>query len=1025
MGQSTSTALVPGDLSAAPPAAGEKEDAIDILKSVLDRDGFVLERADMKTRWQKNLDEFTCLDESTQRLRVCLTHDGRIRPVNDDDNGVFHSLLQMVENKVHSNYLPDRPRIHEALQAGHQVLDLQVPGTNLAEQLSFVSGEKLLLRVFSEDTPAAEPLVRRCSAEQVVEHVLGVLRTGADSVNLVLGYEMLQLKYDKMDVVEEADHRVRPWVVTHYAWGPVRHFRLWPEPDSLQQYLDVMADATRNAFEVQQRLLRELRRSGHDQEEVERFLDRTGGDGSDQGLVHAKTDKLLRMMAKKAAMRGFWIQETDENFHPLDGELPREGKGGRMDPPKPPPRVRIATVEHTMKALIRQLGVLAGDVQKWQLMLDWEPRFAKTMKESLHEAQRLRMMGDESGHVRMALKTVELMEKMTPSQRLGTAKLNNTEWYAVVMANKQIVDEMFETFQQGGIPRERFEKMLEQHCKRVIGMVEGTLLPMAEHNRDLERQVMCLRQKADYLRYMYFWLPRWRQYEDDIVQTYRRAIEMASGLHPRHVIGSSVFVNLACFYAECKRDIEMATMVCKDGKAWGHRHTDHLPTAGEIFGFTLLERNHEALESQLVLLELSFEDEDLKVHEEALGSAWNEEEPQNLISPPPTEAKLFDEALESHGRGEDCLADWGSHAKLLAATWAGKAGICSDRRDGPPPSGSPFAAAKAPPGVDEGELSEAEEKEEGGKTLQQWATSLARSVGATQLTKEQQKECKAVRRWLSAMPCHQHVLNEGELDEEASDMIMQMRWVDVVEMPNAGANTLTTRGTRRTRGGAYGDQKLFLVACVVRLNPKVMGGERRGRGRLRTSSLGDAGWSPELVSNIGKWPPRRAGDGKTTLRIEKSELLSELALQLTDDGVVKKPMTLELDHLLAGDTLQMTGDLDGYGCYAGVRLLREQKLKVPATLTFIPAMKVKNAYLESDERPIVAKTDYCERHLNFVGWRDGHHNLKASSSFTSLADLAEDIRESKLRAKDPRMPKRIPGFSARRAPVLAMNRGCN
>lgn len=34
----------------------------------------------------------------------------------------------------------------------------------------------------------------------------------------------------------------------------------------------------------------------------------------------------------------------------------------------------------------------------------------------------------------------------------------------------------------------------------VIRMVEGTLLPMAEHNRDLERQVMCLRQKADYLR---------------------------------------------------------------------------------------------------------------------------------------------------------------------------------------------------------------------------------------------------------------------------------------------------------------------------------------------------------------------------------------------------------------------------------------------------------------------------------------------------------------------------------------------
>ena len=74
----------------------------------------------------------------------------------------------------------------------------------------------------------------------------------------------------------------------------------------------------------------------------------------------------------------------------------------------------------------RILTETGPDQLSWFFHLQ-EPRFAKTMKESLHEAQRLRMMGDESGHVRMALKTVELMEKMTPSQRLGTAKLNNTE----------------------------------------------------------------------------------------------------------------------------------------------------------------------------------------------------------------------------------------------------------------------------------------------------------------------------------------------------------------------------------------------------------------------------------------------------------------------------------------------------------------------------------------------------------------------------------------------------------------------
>ena len=59
----------------------------------------------------------------------------------------------------------------------------------------------------------------------------------------------------------------------------------------------------------------------------------------------------------------------------------------------------------------------------------------------------------------------------------------------------------------------------------------------------------------------------------------------------------------------------------------------------------------------------------------------------------------------------------------------------------------------------------------------------------------------------------------------------------------------------------------------------------------------------------GKKPPTSFGwfqdppplpSTKKPGRIEKSELLSELALQLTDDGVVKKPMTLELDHLLAG-----------------------------------------------------------------------------------------------------------------------------
>eukprot|EP00435_Cladocopium_sp_Y103_P010188 s1370_g2.t1 len=472
---------------------------------------------------------------------------------------------------------------------------------------------------------------------------------------------------------------------------------------------------------------------------------------------------------------------------------------------------------------------------------------------------------DESGHVRMALKTVELMEKMTLTQRLGTAKLNNTEWYAVVMANKQIADEMFETFQQATL-----------QVSYSNGGGHPTSHGRAQSRPDLERQVMCLRQKADYLRYMYFWLPGARQHEDEIVQTYRRAAEMANGLHPRHVIGSSVFVNLACFYAECKRDNEMATSVCKDGKVWGTRHSDRVPTAGEIFGFTLLERNLEALESQLALLELSFDQDELELHKEALGSAWKEEEKKEPTSlPEEPEVKVLDESI--FDRGEDCFADWGSHAKLLA-TFAGKTGICSDRKQ--PESPAPNmeeSVGSAPPA----------------KGLQEWASSLARSVGLPQLSTEQQKECKAVLRWLSGMPCHQHVADDAD-EGEGADLIMQVRWVDAVEMPSMGM----ARSTRRTARGP--SEKVFLVACVVRLNPKSRdAGERRGRGRLRTSSLGDTGsWSPSLVDMLAKWPKR--GASEKTLKIDKSEVCAELGLLLTDDGVVKRPFTLELDHLDAG-----------------------------------------------------------------------------------------------------------------------------
>lgn len=495
---------------------------------------------------------------------------------------------------------------------------------------------------------------------------------------------------------------------------------------------------------------------------------------------------------------------------------------------------------------------------------------------------------------------------------------------------------------------------------------------------------------------------------------------MAQQLHPKHVIGSSVFVNLACFYAECQRDTEMAITVCKEGKSWALRASAHLPTAGETFGFTLLEKNLEALESYLVLLELIFDEAELEQHKEALGSAWDEDEAPKPEAPPKEELRELPpevKALDGMTFERDaCLTDW-SQAKWLAVALASKVGYgtCADRRS--------EAAARAP----EGEAT-------GAKKSTQLLEHLA-SAMRPNLSTEQRKECKAVLRWLSAMPGHRHQddAEDADSDKDSSEVITQIRWVQAVEMPNASVmHPVMTRG----RGGA---EKTFLVACVVRVNPKAFISSSQASVRKRSSSFGERrssrssegeadralDWGKDLMKSLAQWPSKPNETLLKSLRVESGELLAELGLMLTDDGVANRPVRLALDKLNAGDTLQMQGPLEGHSPCAGVRLLREGRIEAPVTLTFLRSMKVKNTFLDREGKPIVASCPYCDCHPNFVGWRDRASNLSPSGHFQSLAGLAEEIRQRRGRPKElQKMPKRIPGFSARRAPVLAMKRGC-
>ncbi|CAJ1392839.1 unnamed protein product [Effrenium voratum] len=158
------------------------------------------------------------------------------------------------------------------------------------------------------------------------------------------------------------------------------------------------------------------------------------------------------------------------------------------------------------------------------------------------------------------------------------------------------------------------------------------------------------------------------------------------------------------------------------------------------------------------------------------------------------------------------------------------------------------------------------------------------------------------------------------------------------------------------------------------------------------------------------------------VRIDSEDLLAELGMLLTDDGVIRRHSQLEMYELFPGDTLQLQDALQGKSVHAGVQLLRKKQLPLPATLNFLPALKASVA-------STVERAQYCECHTHFVGWRDSHSNLKTSADFIGLSNLAEEFREARanlVKQEEAHQcpPRRIPGFSARRAPVLAMNRGC-
>ena len=78
-----------------------------------------------------------------------------------------------------------------------------------------MDGEKIDRTARVQDTPAAEPLVRRCSAEEVIEHVLGVLQTGLFQSDELWS---ISTKLDKS--TQNQNHKKNLWVLRRWFCEP-------------------------------------------------------------------------------------------------------------------------------------------------------------------------------------------------------------------------------------------------------------------------------------------------------------------------------------------------------------------------------------------------------------------------------------------------------------------------------------------------------------------------------------------------------------------------------------------------------------------------------------------------------------------------------------------------------------------------------------------------------------------------------------------------------------------------------------
>lgn len=1010
------------------------------LKVCRDQHQGIVDRSDLRKVWEPFLTDFISCNESETDATVTIA----ISPSGD-------------VNIVGKGGTPKAQKRDTVYQLAFQTDAIKVGGAEASWRIRIQSPEA------SYDT------VRRCkTTEELTEALMDFLFLGVDKIEIVLVRELIELTFDKVQLMEEYEstHKkkdTRKPLVQNLMWGPILECRLEGE-EPLKLFFEKLEETGGKVDKAG--VVREMRQLGWHHEAIERFYEGSGGPlDSDGNGLKFKTAKYLRDTAATAPTRTFearrYYSLTKEPKQDVPVALGKELEAWAK-----------GTVSEVMTKMMQEATEACKDINSWKLLLAWDTMSHSTVEEHIHQARRCEMNGNRTGMQLAVSHAVELLglyaqffktsdsssKSSTTTLPTGLKPPSTEDFEFMFTITKQAVDDIVENYLSGLNSKERFEEQLELNIVRMVKLIDNVLVPMAEQMTfvDVDERMrfqvfraIGIRSKGDYLRYANIFLPKYRETfaaDKNVIEVYEEAKNLSSKLQkPRNMAQLTTYVNYALFYAEIRREPDEAARICEEGLRESRCIKDgvctlrHQPVPAEIYNFDLLHKNLDAFQSYLLMVLVTFHS-DPWAQERSANRHYVEDEEEELLEEAQEEAaaktrqKQGRNCANLFGTGQDCLVPPSEETNYQKKT------------------GDPKVMAfKAAP-----RMSHEESKR---LAVLQWLSGRPLSRASKVTARRGDQQDNKLRRVLWV----EHVDERPEFLQLMGELHRAGKWgpgsgdagptspaaATRPRDPTSPKLVPASRAASRPSQAPIPDNLLsehtHLVVCVVQTDSGVRDVDESSHGDESSDDDepargGTAGtersptdfkpqeWQRILELPLLNWPTRGAPP-RTILNIGKRSQKMQQRLQeaLNERGVVTTNIVVQSDigdvELHPGDTL-LASEMVPHSSI----VMRD----VPnIELQFVPR-------LSAHSIEVLAASSYCDFHEHFVGFRGGQRlhftaatllpeerHQQESFLLSSFKVLYTEIEKALATKKDYKQcQRRIRGLSARRNPHLASRRGC-